>query len=38
VAAKAVVDIAANTQATNKDFLLRFINLSFYKLNSGTKQ
>ena len=38
VAAKAVVDIAAKTQATNKDFLLSFINLSFYKLNLGTKQ
>ena len=29
-AAKALVDIAANTHATNKDFLLSFINLSSY--------
>ena len=32
-AAKALVDIVANTQATNKDFLFSFINLSFYKAN-----
>ena len=32
-AAKVVVDIAANTHATNKDFLLIFINLSFYRIS-----
>ena len=32
-AAKVVVDIAANTHATNTDFLLIFINLSFYRIS-----
>ena len=32
-AAKVVVEIAANTHATNTDFLLIFINLSFYRIS-----
>ena len=32
-AAKVVVDIATNTHATNTDFLLIFINLSFYRIS-----